>query len=112
MRNMSFMLTTQAMYEHRKSVTRRVGWWGLRAGDTIMAVEKGMGLNKGETVKKIYPIRVVNVRNEKLDWITDDECILEGFPEMNRAEFIEMFCKHNKCGPSTIIRRIEFEELA
>ncbi len=55
MRNMSFMLTTQQMQDRTKDVTRRVGWWFLKPGDVIMAVEKGMGLKKGEKIKRMYP---------------------------------------------------------
>ena len=111
MRNMSFMITTQQMYDETKTVTRRLGWWGLKAGDIVMAVEKGMGLKKGEQVKRIYPIEIVSVRQERLDWITPAECILEGFPEMAPEQFIDMFCKsHKHCGPRTEINRIEFRK--
>lgn len=111
MRNMSFMLTTQAMYERRKTVTRRLGWWNLKAGDIVMAVEKGQGLKKGEKVVKIYPIRIISVRREALCQMDDADCVKEGFPEMRAVDFIKMFMDHNKCGMFEDVNRIEFEEV-
>lgn len=97
------------MYARRKSVTRRLGWWFLRPGDVVMAVEKTMGLKKGEHMKKIYPIEIVSVRTEPLTEITPDDLILEGFPEMIVSQFVEMFCAtHKGCTPETLVNRIEF----
>ena len=112
MRNMSFMLTTRQMYMETKDVTRRLGWWNLKAGDVVMAVEKGMGLKAGEKVKKIYPIEIVSVRREPLNKITDAEVLREGFPNMTTLGFIEMFtASHKGCGAETVINRIEFRRL-
>ncbi len=108
---MSFMLTTQAMYQRRKTVTRRDGWWNLKAGEIVMAVEKCQGLKKGEKVVKMYPIRILSTRPEPLNAITDAECVLEGFPEMQAGDFVDMFTKHNKCEPEKVVNRIEFEEV-
>lgn len=110
-RNMSFMLTKDQMYAGTKRVTRRLGWWGLKAGDVVNAVEKGMGLKKGEKVRVIRQIKIVSVRQQRLDRITADDCALEGFPGMQPDAFITMFCKHNRCGPGTVVNRIEFEPL-
>lgn len=110
-RNMSFMLTTEQMYAGTKCVTRRLGWWGLKQGDIVNAVEKGMGLKKGEKVKIIRQIRVVSARPQRLDRITTDDCAREGFPDLTPDAFITMFCKHNRCGPGTEVNRIEFELL-
>lgn len=112
MRNMSFMLTTQQMYDEVKDVTRRIGWWNLKPGDVIMAVEKGMGLKKGQKVKKIYPIRIISTRTEELAaGITAYEVKREGFPEMTPAQFVEMFCLSHKCGTEVKVNRIEFERV-
>src|SRR5512138_2644341 len=97
MRNMAFSITTQQMYDGTKDVTRRLGWLSLKAGDVVMAVEKGMGLKKGEKVKKIYPIEIVSVRGERLSDITLEEVRREGFPEMNVPEFVRMFAKSHHC---------------
>ena len=43
-RNMSFMLTTEQVRNKTKTVTRRLGWWFLKPGEIVNAVEKGMGL--------------------------------------------------------------------
>jgi hypothetical protein len=108
---MSFSVTKDQMYEHRKSVTRRLGWWFLRPGDVVMAVEKAMGLKKGERMKKIYPIEIVSVRTERLADIKQDDLALEGFPEMTTSEFVKMFCALHKgkgCTPETLVNRVEF----
>ena len=48
MRNMSFAMTTEAVRNQTKTVTRRFGWWFLKPGDMVQPVEKAMGLRKGE----------------------------------------------------------------
>lgn len=120
MRNMSFMLTTPQMYARTKDVTRRIGWWHLKPGDIVMAVEKGMGLKKGEKVKRIYPIRILSVRVESIGRMTNpyydpeygkEEVIREGFPEMSPREFVEMFCKSHRCKDNDPVNRIEFKEV-
>lgn len=115
MRNMSFMLTTKQVRERTKTVTRRLGWWHLVDKEPIAAIEKGMGLKKGEKVVHLAVIRVENTRQERLRRMTDEpeygraECIAEGFPEMTPAEFVAMFCKsHRGCTPETVVNRIEF----
>lgn len=111
MRNMSFSITTRQMYDEIKDVTRRLGWWHLRQGDLVMAVEKGMGLKKGEQIKRIYPIEITFVRAEPLNSITPADVVREGFPEMTVDEFIQMFCaSHKGCTPETLVNRIEFRK--
>src|SRR5437016_5637880 len=101
-RNISFSMTTPQFLDGSKDVTRRVGWEYLRVGDLLSAVEKGMGLKKGEKVKRIGTIRVVDVRQEPLDLMTRDpeygltECRREGFPNMAPSEFIEFFCRGHR----------------
>lgn len=107
-RNMSFALTTEQAYNKTKTVTRRLGWWFLKPGDIVQQVEKGMGLKKGEKVKKIHLIRVVDTYPECLHWITKDDVQKEGFPNMSPGEFVRMFCNHNKCAPDEIVNRIGF----
>ena len=110
-RNMSFSLTTPQMCQRSKTVTRRLGWSYLRVGEVINAVEKAMGLHKGEKVVTIGQLRVISVRREPLHAITADDCNREGFPEMTPTQFIQMFCRHNRCNPDTIVTRIEFQHL-
>ena len=110
MRNMSFALTKTQIIEQTKTVTRRMGWLNLRVGDLVQPVEKCMGFKKGETVKKIGgPIRIKSVRREPLMSITDEECVLEGFPEMSPHEFTGMFMMANNCPHDVAVTRIEFE---
>ena len=63
---MSFSMTTEAVRNRTKTVTRRFGWGDLKPGTLLWAVEKGMGLKKGEHVKKLGLIRVVSTRWEPL----------------------------------------------
>lgn len=107
-RNMSFSITTKQMYLGTKSVTRRLGWANLKPQTVIWAVEKAMGLKKGEKVKRICAIWIESNKPERLNKITQNEVVKEGFPNMTPKEFIDMFCKHNKCDPDKIVNRIEF----
>ena len=112
MRNMSFAFTVPQMRCRTKTVTRRLGWWDLKVGDVVCAVEKGRGLKKGEKVQRLGPIRIVSVRREKLDAITCEECALEGFPDYAPPAFIAMFCRANKCwADGLFVNRIEFRFL-
>jgi hypothetical protein len=120
MRNISFMLTPQQILDRDKTVTRRLGWAKLQPGQLLQGVEKGMGLKKGEKVKRLRVIRVVDVRPEPLSAMTVDpeygraECVREGFgnhAELSEpAAFVEFFCRtHRRCQPETVVTRVEFE---
>lgn len=113
---MSFMLTEQQIVDRTKTVTRRMGWENLKAGELLAAVKKGMGLKKGEKVEVLATIRVVSTRQELLSTLAinqhygKQECAREGFPDMKPWQFIRMFCDtHKGCEPTTMITRIEFE---
>lgn len=108
-RNMSFMLTVEQVRNQTKTVTRRQGWWFLKKGDILNAVEKGMGLKKGEKVEKICQIRVIDVRRSVIGYISGPDVKREGFPKMTWLEFTEFYCKHNKVNPWDECNRIEFE---
>jgi|SRR3990172_2283919 len=113
MRRMSFSMTTEQVRNQTKTVTRRFGWYFAKPRDLIQPVEKAMGLKRGEKQKLIGgPIRIISAQAEPLNTITKIECRSEGFPEMQPAEFIEMFCRtHKPCRPDSIVVRIEFEYL-
>jgi len=112
MRRMSFMLTTQQMYTRTKTVTRRMGWKFLKAGDIVLAVEKGMGLKRGEKSVPIYPIEIISVKEEPLVLITPSEVVREGFPDKTISWFVQMFCEsHKGCTPFSLVNRIEFREV-
>ena len=110
-RNISFAMTTQQFRERTKDVTRRLGWWTLKPGTILCGVEKGMGLKKGEKVKRLGLIEVVSVRNEPIDHITQEDVQREGFPDWTTEQFVDFFCKAHKCQPHFHVRRIEFKYL-
>lgn len=111
MRNMSFAMTTPQMREETKDVTRRFGWWFLKPGDRVMAVEKSMGLKKGEKATPLYPIEILSVRSEPLDSITKEDVAREGFPDWTPQKFIQMLVDHYKIDPAKTVNRIEFKRL-
>lgn len=118
MRLISFALTTPQIRSRVKTVTRRTGWATLRPGTRLQAVEKAMGLKKGETVMRLAVIEVVEVTREPLRRLIDEpaygrvECVSEGFPHLSPIEFVAMFCaSHKGCTPETVITRIAFRYL-
>lgn len=110
MRNMSFALTTEQILARTKTVTRRMGWAFLKPGDRIQAIEKGMGLKKGETVRRLAVLRIEQVTREPLvSGLSHVDVYREGFPNLTPAEFVDMFCRtHKGCTPDTVVTRIEF----
>lgn len=113
-RNISFSLTTDSIRDRTKTVTRRLGWKKLKAGDVLNACVKCMGLKPGEKIERICQIRVVGVRQEPLCSITNEPngAAKEGFPLLSESAFVLMFCEHMRCTPETVVTRIEFEYLA
>ena len=110
-RNMSFSITTPQFTARTKTVTRRCGWWFLKPGDVVCGVEKGRGLKKGEKVKRLGMIRIVSTRPEQLCLIDAPDVAREGFPDSTPADFVAMYCSHNKIAPDAIVNRIDFEYL-
>jgi hypothetical protein len=106
---MSFALTTEQFKNKTKTVTRRFGWLFVQPGDIVCGVEKAMGFKKGEKMKRLGLIRIVSTRREPLHEITKEDCIKEGFPEMEPEDFIEMLCNHSRCSRNDSVTRIEFE---
>lgn len=83
-RLMSCALTIEAVRARTKTVTRRdpETWQGLKPGDRIVLVEKGMGIPKGGHVVRLADVEIVDVRVEELVRIwAPGECTREGFPE-------------------------------
>lgn len=118
-RSISFSMTKEQFLDGSKDVTRRLGWERLVAGDVLRAVEKCMGLKKGEKMKVLGMIEVVDARKEPLDRMIRepeygiDECRREGFPNMLPSEFIVFFCKgHTGAFPDRTVTRIEFKKLS
>lgn len=111
---MSFALTTDQIRNRTKTVTRRVGWLFLKPGEEINAVNKTMGFKKGERPVLLAKLRVVSIRREPVNAITDadvkaeglaDHPAIKGFPSC----FVDFFCRSHGCLPTTEITRIEFE---
>lgn len=112
MRNMSFAMTTEQFIDGSKDVTRRFGWWHLKAGDQVRAVEKSMGIPKGEKMKVLGIIEIVSVRREPLNAIDAEDCRREGFPHFSPLDFVQMLVDHYKIDPSEECNRIEFRRIA
>lgn len=133
MRNISFSATIDKFNQKQKHVTRRLGWQGLKPDEILMGIEKGQGLKRGEKVKKLAPIIILEVSREQVldiirypirkipDYITNryvgyfagkntpPETTLEGFPELTTIDFVKMFCEMNECESTTVITRILFD---
>lgn len=114
-RLMSVALTETAVRERRKSVTRRLGWAFLKPGERLTLARKVMGRrHKDGTVEplvRICDVEVVSVRREPLDAITAEDVAREGFAGQTPAEFVAFFCEHMRCGPGTLVNRIEWRYL-
>lgn len=109
MRNMSFSLTTAQIRAGTKTVTRRMGWTFLKAGDRLMACEKVMGRRKREPLVRIREIEVTAVSREPLEHIAQGDVRRDGFPQMGPLGFVDFFCRtHAPCTPATVVTRIEF----
>jgi hypothetical protein len=109
MRNISFSATKAQFRARTKTVTRRMRWERVRAGDRLMGVEKAQGLKRGEKIVKLGVIEAVDVRREPLDAITQADVILEGFPDLTPAQFVAFFCDFNHCAPDATVTRIAFK---
>lgn len=109
MRNMSFALTTQQIRDRTKTVTRRKGWQFLKAGDRIRAVVKSRGQKPGEDIERLAALRIVSVRREPLNAVTDDDVAREGFPGMTGLQFADKFCRDLGGDVYQTVTRIEFE---
>ncbi len=118
-RSISFSMTTAQFLDGSKDVTRRMGWLNAKAGDVLQAVEKAMGLKKGEKIKPLGMIRLIDVRRESLRELTErddgygfDEARREGFPHFSPPMFVHFFCSgHKGCTPDSIVTRLEFVRL-
>lgn len=106
-RLMSVALTEDAVRDRTKTVTRRLGWLHAKPGDRITLCRKVMGRKAGEPLVRICDVEIVDVRREPLVRITDQDVAREGFPDRDRAWFIDFFRSH--MGQDTqIVTRIEW----
>lgn len=131
---MSVALTEQAVAARRKTVTRRAGWTFLEPGTVLELCRKVMGRRAGEPLVRLCLVRVVSVRREPLNAITDDDVDREGFgpygdpwphqdwwppgsvppaPVHGEASrrFVEFFTAEMGGAPDQTVTRIEWEYL-
>ena len=113
MRRMSFFLTTEQMRNKTKTVTRRkIGTWrDLKVGDVLLAVKQLQGLKKGEGQTVIGKIRITGERMERVDEVTNEDVVREGFPNLTRIEFLELLKRRLGLAPDDLVTRIEFEHI-
>jgi len=116
---MSFAHTTEALLAGRKTVTRRC-WKDTHAAKftpgTLVAAWDHLPHRKfagspNRKPRRIATIRIVSVRYERIDAITDDDVAREGFPSKDAKWFIERFRSivgKRKTSP-THCYRVEFE---
>lgn len=109
-RLMSVAMTTDAVIERRKTVSRRINWWEdkngrrlLKVGDTLTLCRKVQGRKPGEPIERLAEVEVVSVEREMLGWLLGEvrserdvewayaEVEREGFPGMGPDEFVTRF---------------------
>ena len=86
----------------------------LREGDQLTLCAKVMGRKPGEPLdRRIATVEIVSVRRERLDAITAEDVIAEGFPQMTGPdEFVRFFCAtHKGCTPRSEVTRIAWRYL-
>lgn len=119
---MSVAMTTDAVIERRKTVTRRKGWWEdkngrrlLRPGDTLTLCRKVQGRKPGEPLERLAEVEVASVRREVLGRIVWEpeygaaEVAAEGFPGLDPFDFYDRyFIAAQGIGITEEITRIEW----
>lgn len=117
-RNMSFSMTTSAVKDRTKDVTRRNGWENLKPGELFWAVQKAMGLKPGEKIVRLSLCRCVSNDTEPLQALLDD--LDYGFREVQRegmagspvngfpSAFCDRFIAHMGGDRATPRQRIAF----
>jgi hypothetical protein len=118
---MSVAMTTDAVIERRKTVTRRKGWWLdkngrrlLRAGDTLTLCRKVQGRKPGEPIERLAEVEVTHVTRHHLWGLMISpagplEVEKEGFPGMSPQAFLNrFFFDAQGMGPHDLVTRIEW----
>lgn len=103
-RLMSVAMTTDAVIERRKTVSRRKGWWLdkngrrlLEVGDTLTLCRKVQGRKPGEPIERLAEVQVVEIRREPLSDLlvmpnyARREMEHEGFPGMAPGDFVHRY---------------------
>jgi hypothetical protein len=117
-RLMSCAYTEQQVIDRTKRVTRRLGWMTTRPGHELVLCRKVMGRRKGEPLVRLARVRVLEAYRESLQVLIERpawgaaEMILEGFPGMDPAVFIQTyFVTAQGVAPDTEVTRIRWEYL-
>lgn len=128
-RLMSVTLTEQAVVERRKTVTRRLGWKNLKAGDRLTLCRKVMGRKRKDgtvdPLVRLAEVEVVDVRRELLWNMSDEDVEREGLrhDDANFDEhyvdtgyptalsWVDWFCEEMGCDPMQEVTRIEWRYL-
>lgn len=127
-RLLSVSLTERAVVERRKTVTRRLGWWENKHGRRIILpgqeltlCRKVMGRKPDEPLVRLAQVRVIDVRREPLNAITDEDVLREGFSHAELADywhdgslgtaFVRWYADTMRITPDHPVTRIEWEYL-
>lgn len=124
-RLISVAMTTDAVRDRSKTVTRRKGWWRdsrgrriIEPGDKLTLCEKVQGRKPGEPLVRICDVLVVNVRREPLSYLLggglypEVEVAHEGFPGMEPEEFVQrFFVDAQGMSPDDEVTRLEWRYL-
>lgn len=98
-RRMSCSMTTDAVRNRTKTVTRRETrtWRNLQVGDRLTLVEKAMGLPKGAKQVVLAEVEIVSVRCEPITAIWDEPggVEAEGITDMSPNRFAYWWAEHH-----------------
>ncbi len=109
MRLGSFRYTWPQMLDRSKTVTRRLGWRWAKPGTLVLPVYQAMGRRAGEPLVHLdWPIEVISSTWEPLQQITQADVVAEGFPDLEPAGFVVMFCNHMGGYPGDLVNRFHF----
>lgn len=132
-RLMSVSHTEAQVVAGTKTVTRRLGWQQLKAGDRLTLCRKVMGRRRRceceggivypacrkcegtgyvtEPLVRLVDVEVVAAFREPLDVITPSDVAAEGFPDWSTGQFIDFFCRTFKVQRDVEVTRIEWRYL-
>jgi len=77
----------------------------------LRCVDRIMGFEKGEGPTCLGFVKIVKVWRERLDAITQEDVIREGFPDWTPKQFVWFVCREVNAKPWTIVTVIEFRYL-
>lgn len=110
---MACSLTTAAVVERRKTVTRRLGWRHLLVGEQLCLVRKAMGRRRPdgtvEPLERLAVVTVESVLDVVLGMITPADVEREGFTGWTPEQFVAMFvASHKGAHEASVVKRISW----